>query len=68
MYIVYSGVLVKSSRVARVGFRQIYRFDYLEGGIFGSLRNLNYLASKSATKPYTCRWQALREGVNKEQE
>jgi len=55
MYIVYNGIVVKSSSVAYFGLRQICRFDYFKGGKFGSLRNLNIIALNSATKPYTCR-------------
>lgn len=61
MYIVYSGIVVNSSSVAHFGLRQICRFDYLKGGKFGSLRNLNIIALKSATKPYTNRYALLKK-------
>ena len=50
--IVYSGMVVNLSSVALIVLRQICRFDYFKGGKFGSLRNLNIIALKSATKPY----------------
>lgn len=50
--IVHSGLVVNSSSITLFKPRQIYRFDYFNGGKFGSLRNLNYPALKSATKPY----------------
>ncbi len=53
--IVHSGLAVKSSGVVFIEHRQICRFDYLKGGKFGSLRNLNIIALKSATKPYISR-------------
>jgi len=53
--IVHSGLVVNSSSVAFIELRQICRFDYLNGGKFGSLRNLNIIALKSATKPYISR-------------
>ncbi len=55
--IVHSGLEVNLSSVALIGHRQICRFDYFKGGKFGSLRNLNIFALKSATKPYISRWQ-----------
>ena len=57
--IVYSGLAVGSGSVALIGLRQICRFDYFKGGKFGSLRNLNIIALKSATKPYISRWASL---------
>ncbi len=54
--IVHSGLVVDSSSVALIGLRQICRFDYFKGGKFGSLRNLNIIALKSATKPYISRY------------
>jgi hypothetical protein len=59
MYIVYSGIVVNPSIIAHIGFRQICRFDYFKGGKFGSLRNFNTIALKSATKPYTSRYARL---------
>ena len=51
--IVHSGLVLNLSSVALIGHRQICRFDYFfNGGKFGSLRNLNIIAFKSATKPY----------------
>ena len=54
--IVHSGLVVNSSSVALFGLHQICRFDYFNGGKFGSLRNLNIIALKSATKPYINRY------------
>jgi len=51
---------VKLSSIEFIGHRQICRFDYFKGGKFGSLRNLNIIALKSATKPYIIRWRALK--------
>lgn len=53
--IVHSGLVVNSNSTAFIGLRQICRFDYFEGGKFGSLGNLNIIALKSATKPYISR-------------
>ncbi len=50
--IVHSGLVVNSSITALLGHRQICRFDYFNGGKFGSLPNLNIIALKFATKPY----------------
>ena len=57
--IVHSGLVVNLGSVARIGLRQICRFDYFKGGKFGSLGNLNIIALKSATKPYISRCSAL---------
>ena len=57
--IVHSGLVVNLSDVALIGLRQIYRFDYFKGGKFGSLGNLNFIALKSATKPYISRYGQL---------
>ena len=54
--IVHCGFAVKSISVALFGLRQICRFDYFKGGKFGSLRNLNFIALQSATKPYISRY------------
>ena len=54
--IVHSGLVVNLGFVALIGLRQICRFDYFfNGGKFGSLRNLNIIALKSATQPYISR-------------
>ena len=66
--IVHSGLVVNSGNIAFIGNRQIYRFDYFSGGKFGSLSYRNEIALYFATFSYTNRWQALRKGVNKEQE
>lgn len=58
-YIVHSGLAVNSVSVALIGLPQICRSDYLKGGKFGSLTNLNIIALKSATKPYISRWRSL---------
>ena len=59
--IVHSGLVVKSSSVALFRLRQICRFDYFKGGKFGSLRNLNIIALKSATKPYISRYSTYNK-------
>ena len=53
--IVHSGMVVNSNIIAFIGLRQICRFDYFNGGKFGSLRNLNYIALMSATELYISR-------------
>ena len=55
MYIIYSSISVEISSVASIVIGQICRFDYFVCGKFGSLRNLNIIALKSATKPYMYR-------------
>lgn len=52
---VYSGLVVNSRDVVFIAHRKICRFDYFKGSKFGSLRNLNIIAFKSATKLYTIR-------------
>ena len=58
-YIVHSGLVVHLGNVALIVLRQICRFDYFKSGKFGSLRNLNIIALKSATKLYISRYVAL---------
>jgi len=60
--IVHSGLVVDLSSLALIELRQICRFDYFKGGKFGSLRKLNFIALKSATKPYISRWHSLEKG------
>ena len=57
--IVHSGLEEKFNSVAFIRLRQICRFDYFKGGKFGSLHNLNFIALKSATKPYIERYKAF---------
>ena len=59
--IVHSGLVVNSGSVAIFRLRQICRFDYFKGGKFGSLRNLNYIALMSATKPYISRYVIFKK-------
>ncbi len=59
--IVHSGLVVNSGSVALLEHRQICRFDYFKGGKFGSLRNLNIIALKFATKPYISRYHTFRK-------
>ncbi len=54
--IVHSDFVVDVSSISLTEPREIYRFDVFKGGKFGSLRNLNFIALKSATKPYINRW------------
>jgi len=55
-------MVVNLSSVALFKLRQICRFDYFfKGGKFGSLRNLNIIAFKSATKPYISRYPQAKE-------
>jgi hypothetical protein len=58
--IIYSGLAVNSRSVDSIRLRQICRFDYLEGGKFGPVDNLNIIASKSATKPCIDRYSQLK--------
>ena len=55
MYIKNSFFVVNSSSVAHIGLRQIYRFDYLNGGKFGSLGYRTEKALFYATFSYTNR-------------
>ena len=59
--IVHNGLVVNSGSVAHIELRQICRFDYLNGGKFGSLSNLDIIAFKSATKPYISRCITLKK-------
>jgi len=56
MYIKNSFFSVNSSSVAHIGLRQIYRFDYFNGGKFGSLGYRTEKALFYATFSYTNRW------------
>ena len=55
MCIVYSDFRGYLNSIAHIVLRQIYRFDYLSGGKFGSLSYRTEIALYFATKPYTCR-------------
>ncbi len=59
--IVHSGLVINWSDLALIQPRQICRFDYFKGGKFGSLRNINYIALMSATKPYISRCQPYKK-------
>jgi len=47
--------VVNLSNVAHIGLRQIYRFDYLNGGTFGSLTYRNEIDLFYATFSYAHR-------------
>ena len=53
--------VVNLGSVAHIGLRQIYRFDYLDGGKFGSLSYRNEIALFYATFSYAYRCGALKE-------
>lgn len=58
--VVHSGLVVNSGSVAFIGLRKIYRFNYFKDGKFSSLRILNFIALKSATKPYISRYSSIK--------
>ena len=47
--------VVNLNSVTHIGLRQIYRFDYLNGGKFGSLSYRNEIALYNATFSYAYR-------------
>ena len=51
--------VVKLGSVAHIGLRQIYRFDYLNGGKFGSLSYRTEIALYNATFSYAHRYGQL---------
>ena len=53
--------VVNLGSVAHIGLRQIYRFDYLNGGEFGSLSYRNEIALYNATFSYAYRYGQLEQ-------
>jgi len=47
--------VVNLGSIAHIGLRQIYRFDYLDSGKFGSLSYRNEIALYNATFSYAYR-------------
>jgi len=56
--------VVNLGSVAHIGLRQIYRFDYLNGGKFGSLSYRNEIALYYATFSYAYRYEQCRKGIS----